>query len=83
MVRVGTMIAGTCAYWHDTSICQYPIATTLRSQLNWSQYRMLIQIPDPGKREYYELDCSRGIKMRIPYPFKYHTIQTFRTYTIP
>ena len=34
----------------------YPIANTLRSQLNWSQYRRLIQIEDPDKREYYELD---------------------------
>ena len=35
----------------------YPIASTLRTQLNWSQYRMLIQIPDPDKREYYELEA--------------------------
>lgn len=35
----------------------YPIANALRSQLNWSQYRMLIQIPDPDKREYYELEA--------------------------
>lgn len=34
----------------------YPIGNTPRSQLNWSQYRMLIQIPDPDKREYYELE---------------------------
>jgi predicted nuclease of restriction endonuclease-like (RecB) superfamily len=34
----------------------YPNRNTLRSQLNWSQYRMLIQIPDPDKREYYELE---------------------------
>ena len=34
----------------------YPIANTLRSQLNWSQYRRLIQIDDPDKREYYELE---------------------------
>ena len=33
----------------------YPIANTLRSQLNWSQYRKLIQISDPDKREFYEL----------------------------
>lgn len=25
-------------------------------QLNWSQYRKLIQIDDPDKREYYELE---------------------------
>ena len=34
----------------------YPIGNALRSQLNWSQYRKLIQIPDPDKREYYELE---------------------------
>lgn len=36
--------------------CLYPIATALRSQLNWSQYRRLIQISDPAKQEYYELE---------------------------
>ena len=35
----------------------YPIANALRSQLNWSQYRMLIQIPDSDKREYYEREA--------------------------
>ena len=35
----------------------YPIANTVRSQLNWSQYRLLIQIPDSDKREYYELEA--------------------------
>ena len=34
----------------------YPNANTLRSQLNWSQYRRLIQIEDADKREYYELE---------------------------
>ncbi|WP_276987659.1 PDDEXK nuclease domain-containing protein [Capnocytophaga gingivalis] len=34
----------------------YPIANALRSQLNWTQYRLLIQIEDPCKREYYELE---------------------------
>lgn len=33
-----------------------PIGNTLRSQLNWSQYRKLMQIDDPDKREYYELE---------------------------
>jgi predicted nuclease of restriction endonuclease-like (RecB) superfamily len=34
----------------------YPIASTLRSQLNWSQYKLLVAISDPDKREYYELE---------------------------
>ena len=35
----------------------YPIASALRTQLNWSQYKLLIAIPDPDKREYYELEA--------------------------
>lgn len=42
-----------CRQFYNT----YPIVNALRSQLNWSQYRMLIQIPDPDKREYYELEA--------------------------
>jgi predicted nuclease of restriction endonuclease-like (RecB) superfamily len=38
----------------------YPIANTLRSQLNWFQYRLLMRIPDPDKREFYELESIRG-----------------------
>lgn len=34
----------------------YPIANALRSQLNWTQYRLLIQIDNNDKREYYELE---------------------------
>ncbi|MBQ3673291.1 MAG: hypothetical protein IJQ20_09210 [Paludibacteraceae bacterium] len=36
---------------------EYPIVNTLRSQLNWSQYRSLIRIQDHDKREYYELNA--------------------------
>lgn len=36
----------------------YPIASTLRTQLNWSQYKLLISITDPDKREYYELEAA-------------------------
>lgn len=35
----------------------YPIANTLRSQLNWTQYRKLSKIEDADKREYYELEA--------------------------
>lgn len=31
----------------------FPIASTLRTQLNWSQYKLLISIEDKFKREYY------------------------------
>ena len=34
----------------------YPIVNALRSQFNWSQYRLLIQIDSEDKREYYELE---------------------------
>jgi len=35
----------------------YPIASAVRTQFNWSQYRLLIAIDDPHKREYYELEA--------------------------
>lgn len=41
-----------CRQFYNT----YPIGNALRSQLNWTQYRRLIQISDPDKREYYELE---------------------------
>ena len=34
----------------------FPIANALRSQLNWYQYRLLIQIDDEGKRMFYEYE---------------------------
>ncbi|MBQ2594364.1 MAG: DUF1016 family protein [Candidatus Riflebacteria bacterium] len=36
---------------------EYPIVNALRSQLNWFQYRLLMQINDKDKREYYELEA--------------------------
>ncbi|MEW6086843.1 MAG: PDDEXK nuclease domain-containing protein [bacterium] len=35
----------------------YPIANALRSQLNWSQYRLLLRIGNQDKREYYLLEA--------------------------
>lgn len=35
----------------------YPIANALRSQLNWSQYRLLLRIGNHDKREYYLLEA--------------------------
>ena len=35
----------------------YPIVNTLCAQLNWSQYKLLIAIPDKDKREYYQLEA--------------------------
>ena len=32
----------------------------LRSQFNWTQYRLLIQIDTPDKREYYELEAMNN-----------------------
>lgn len=32
----------------------FPIASALRTQFNWSQYKLLIHIEDGDKREYYE-----------------------------
>lgn len=34
----------------------YPIASAVRSQFNWTQYKLLMAISDDNKREYYELE---------------------------
>lgn len=31
----------------------FPIASALRTQLNWTQYKLLISLDDPDKREFY------------------------------
>lgn len=38
----------------------YPDWNAVRSVLNWTQYRQLIRIDDPDKREFYELEAVRG-----------------------
>lgn len=38
----------------------YPIMNALRSQFNWYAYRLLIQINDNDKREYYELEAAHN-----------------------
>lgn len=35
---------------------EFPIVHTLYAQLNWSQYKWLLDIPDKDKREYYTLE---------------------------
>lgn len=39
---------------------EYPIASTLQTQFNWSQYKFLIAIPDKDKRKYYELEAANN-----------------------
>jgi hypothetical protein len=38
----------------------YPITSALRSQFNWSQYKLLMQIDNEDKREYYELEAENN-----------------------
>lgn len=38
----------------------YQKVNALRSQFNWSQYRLLIQIDNEDKREYYELESANN-----------------------
>ena len=46
----------------------YPIANTVCSHLNWSQYKLLIAIPDTDKRKYYQLEAVLAVaqNQRIP-----------------
>ena len=47
----------------------YPIASTLQTQLNWSQYKLLISISDSDNRETKEekwanwIECKLEIKL--------------------
>jgi predicted nuclease of restriction endonuclease-like (RecB) superfamily len=44
---------------------EFPIASTLRTQLNWSQYKLLIIIEDKDKRAYYiEEACKNNWSAR-------------------
>ena len=38
----------------------FPIASAVRTQLNWLQYRLLLSIEDDQKREYYELEAVKN-----------------------
>ncbi len=46
--------------WFRQFYRTYPIVNALRSQLNWFQYRLLIQVDDNDKREYYELETVKN-----------------------
>ena len=55
----------------------YPIVNALRSQLNWTQYRLLIQIEYLQELEYYELEsvnhCWTMRVLRCPHRQFYPT----------
>tara|TARA_R110000868_G_scaffold410505_1_gene698737 strand:+ start:22251 stop:23288 length:1038 start_codon:yes stop_codon:yes gene_type:complete len=38
----------------------FPIVNALRSQLNWTQYRLLTQLDSDEKREYYVMEASKN-----------------------
>lgn len=38
----------------------FPIASALRTQLNWMQYKLLLSIKGKDKREYYELEAVKN-----------------------
>ena len=46
----------------------YPIASALRSQLNWYQYRLLISISDSSKRGFYELERQINAQHQLLLP---------------
>lgn len=39
---------------------EFPNASALRSQFNWTQYRLLMAIDDRDKRKYYELEAANN-----------------------
>lgn len=47
-------------HWYRQFYRTFPIVNALRSQLNWTQYRQLIQIADPDKREFYLAESCKN-----------------------
>ena len=47
-------------HWCRQLYREYPKVYALRTQLNWTQYRILISINDKDKREYYELEAVKN-----------------------
>ena len=39
----------------------FPIASTLRTQLSWSHYKLLLPVEDEDKREYYIAETTKSI----------------------
>ncbi len=39
---------------------EFPIASALRSQFTWTHYKLLISLPDNGKREYYSKEACKN-----------------------
>jgi hypothetical protein len=36
----------------------YPNLNALRAELSWTHYRLIMQIDDPAKRSFYEIECA-------------------------
>lgn len=49
----GTSVSTRQLYLSVQFFKSFPIVNALRSQLNWTQYRLLLRIEDEHKREYY------------------------------
>jgi predicted nuclease of restriction endonuclease-like (RecB) superfamily len=39
---------------------QFPIVSAVRTQLNWTQYKLLISVEDPDKREFYIAESTKN-----------------------
>jgi predicted nuclease of restriction endonuclease-like (RecB) superfamily len=46
--------------WYRQFYRTFPIVSTLRTQFNWSHYKLLISISDEHKREYYIAESSNN-----------------------
>lgn len=58
-------------YWYVQLYKTFPIVNALRTQFNWSHYRLLIRIENQNKREFYIAEASKNNwSARLPTPPK-------------
>lgn len=46
--------------WYRQFYRTFPIVSALRTQLNWTQYKLLLSIDNEHKREYYVVEASKN-----------------------
>lgn len=57
----------------------FPIASALRSQFNWTHYKLLLPLENNGKREYYIAEAVKN-NWNSPSPFQFQQADSSRCF---
>jgi predicted nuclease of restriction endonuclease-like (RecB) superfamily len=58
--ELGTGFSYRNLNWYRKFYRTFPIVSALRTQLNWTQYKLLLSIDNEHKREYYLIESSKN-----------------------